>query len=287
MASYQRAGTLPRAIGSVLAQTLGDFELIVVDDGSTDGTRALVTSYADARVRYVAHERNRGVTAAKNTGFDHARGEWITTLDSDDELVPTALERLVRVVREVDPRLDAISTNCVDSRTGKLTGTGLREGPIDVRTVIEHARGEHWGVFHARILGKRRFDERIKGFESTLWHRIHAGARWYHLQQGLRVYHTEGDDRLTGPSASDYERYKALFECDPEYLSLLRSWSSRAFRRFVWNAAGQFVLAGDQARAAQATAMLRADGAFARPTLLSALRRMGPIPAAVAKLVPR
>ena len=130
MAAYQRAGTLPRAIGSVLAQTHGDFELIVVDDGSTDGTRELVTSYADVRVRYVAHERNRGVTAAKNTGFDHARGEWITTLDSDDELVPTALERLVRAVREVDPLLDAVSTNCVDSRTGKLTGTGLREGPM-------------------------------------------------------------------------------------------------------------------------------------------------------------
>jgi glycosyltransferase involved in cell wall biosynthesis len=249
--------------------------------------REVVASYTDPRIRYVAHEGNRGVTAAKNTGFDHARREWLTTLDSDDELVPHALQRLVTVLRDVDPLLDAISTNCTDSRTGKFSGSGLSAGYIDLRSVIEHARGEHWGVFRARVLGSRRFDERIKGFESTLWHRIFRGARWYHLQEGLRIYHTEGDDRLTAAKAGDYERYKALFECDPEYLTLLRGVSSRAFRRFVWNAAGQFVLAGDQPLAAHATAMLRADGAFARPTLLSALRRLAPASSALARLVRR
>lgn len=93
--TYNRADKLPRSIESVLDQTLEDFELLVVDDGSTDDTAAVVTGYDDPRVKYVPHEVNRGASAARNTGIDNAEGDYVALLDSDDEFAPEKLERQV------------------------------------------------------------------------------------------------------------------------------------------------------------------------------------------------
>ena len=95
MPTYNRAEKLPRSIESVLNQTLEEFELLVVDDGSSDETEAVVTAYDDPRVKYVAHETNHGASAARNTGIDHADGEYIALLDSDDEFEPEKLEKQV------------------------------------------------------------------------------------------------------------------------------------------------------------------------------------------------
>ena len=91
--TYDRADVLPRAMDSALGQTVADLELVVVDDGSTDDTEAVVADYDDDRVRYVAHERNRGANVARNTGVEAADGEYVAFLDSDDEWKPTKLER--------------------------------------------------------------------------------------------------------------------------------------------------------------------------------------------------
>ena len=96
--TYNRADKLPRSIDSVLAQTLEDFELLVVDDGSTDETAAVVTGYDDPRVEYIPHEVNQGASAARNTGIDHAEGDYIALLDSDDEFMPRKLERQVELL---------------------------------------------------------------------------------------------------------------------------------------------------------------------------------------------
>jgi glycosyltransferase involved in cell wall biosynthesis len=82
IATYNRAQFLSGAIDSVLNQRFQDFELIVVDDGSTDDTRRIVAPFG-ARVRYV-YQENRGPSAARNTGVRHARGPWISMQDSDD-----------------------------------------------------------------------------------------------------------------------------------------------------------------------------------------------------------
>ncbi len=91
--TFNRAMTLERAIGSVLAQTFGDFELLVIDDGSTDETASLMAKTTDRRVRYLPQAVNRGVAAARNIGLREARGDFIAFLDSDDEWMPEKLER--------------------------------------------------------------------------------------------------------------------------------------------------------------------------------------------------
>lgn len=84
MPTHQRAHLLPRAIGSVLAQSYERWELIVVDDGSTDDTQAVLSSYRDERIVTVALDGNHGVSHARNRGLEQARGEILAYLDSDN-----------------------------------------------------------------------------------------------------------------------------------------------------------------------------------------------------------
>jgi glycosyltransferase involved in cell wall biosynthesis len=91
--TFNRARLVGRAIASVLAQTLGNFEVIVVDDGSTDETPRVVEGVGDPRVRLISLPANRGAAAARNAGISAARGELISLLDSDDEYEPEFLEK--------------------------------------------------------------------------------------------------------------------------------------------------------------------------------------------------
>ncbi len=93
--TYNRAHLVTRSIQSVLNQTFSQFELIVVDDGSTDNTDAEVKSIKDIRIRYI-YQENRGRSAARNTGVTHAKGLYITFLDSDDEALPEWLEHFAQ-----------------------------------------------------------------------------------------------------------------------------------------------------------------------------------------------
>ncbi|GAB5500683.1 MAG: glycosyltransferase [Pseudohongiellaceae bacterium] len=88
--SFNRRHCLPRALDSVLAQTVPALEIIVVDDGSSDGTRSLIASDYP-QVTYL-WQPNRGVSAARNAGIEAARGDWLAFLDSDDEWLPSKLE---------------------------------------------------------------------------------------------------------------------------------------------------------------------------------------------------
>src|ERR1051325_6685298 len=93
LATYNRAARLPRAIASVLAQEGARFELIVVDDASTDGTRAYLATLSDPRIRAVHAEPNGGPSAARNLGLQAARAELVAFLDSDDAYRPGRLAR--------------------------------------------------------------------------------------------------------------------------------------------------------------------------------------------------
>jgi GT2 family glycosyltransferase len=97
--AYNRAASVSRAVDSALAQTLTDIEVLVVDDASTDATAEVVGAYDDPRVRLFQHETNRGGSAARNTGIDHARGTYVAFLDSDDEWLPHKLEKQVNCLQ--------------------------------------------------------------------------------------------------------------------------------------------------------------------------------------------
>jgi glycosyltransferase involved in cell wall biosynthesis len=95
--AYNRAYALPTALGSVLGQSCQDFEIIVVDDGSSDNPAAVIEDIADPRIRLIAQE-NQGASAARNRGIDEARGQYVAFLDSDDRFLPHHLETIAALL---------------------------------------------------------------------------------------------------------------------------------------------------------------------------------------------
>ena len=98
IATYNRAALLPRAVNSVLAQTYTDYEIIIIDDCSSDDTQEVIRAFTDPRIRVIRHGTNRGAAAARNTGIDQARGKYIAFLDDDDECTPNRLADQVSVL---------------------------------------------------------------------------------------------------------------------------------------------------------------------------------------------
>lgn len=98
VSAYNRAQPLDRCLRSVLYQTFRDFEVVVVDDASTDATQALPAGVVDPRLRVIRHERNRGISPSRATAVNHARGEWFVIMDSDWELFPHTLARLHAII---------------------------------------------------------------------------------------------------------------------------------------------------------------------------------------------
>jgi glycosyltransferase involved in cell wall biosynthesis len=98
--AYNRAGSIGRSLQSVLNQSLHDFEIIVVDDASSDNTPTVIQSFADERIRLLRHERNRGAGPARNTAMQAALGQYIAWLDSDDEWFPDKLQVQLDTLRK-------------------------------------------------------------------------------------------------------------------------------------------------------------------------------------------
>jgi glycosyltransferase involved in cell wall biosynthesis len=108
--TYNRAATVPRAIESVLAQTVTDLEVIVVDDGSSDETGKVLSEIFGDRIRYYA-QANQGASVARNRGVEEARGEWIAFLDSDDLWESEKLEWQFKALQRFGPRCGGCYTD--------------------------------------------------------------------------------------------------------------------------------------------------------------------------------
>lgn len=98
MPAYNRESVISRAIDSLLKQTCDNWECIIVDDGSIDGTARIVNQYCakDARIKWISNERKKGANGARNTGISHAIGDYISFLDTDDEYLPDTIESQIK-----------------------------------------------------------------------------------------------------------------------------------------------------------------------------------------------
>jgi glycosyltransferase involved in cell wall biosynthesis len=166
--TYNRAHTIRRVFDSLSAQTLRDFEWLIVDDGSTDNTSDLVASWArtaDFPVRYFKQE-NSGKHIAHNRGVREARGLIFAPLDSDDELLPDALERIRRIWNAIPdserPLFSGVGGLCCDQH-GAIIGDRFPASPLDsdLREVIYvyRVRGEKWGVTRTDVFRQFPFPE--------------------------------------------------------------------------------------------------------------------------------
>jgi GalNAc5-diNAcBac-PP-undecaprenol beta-1,3-glucosyltransferase len=256
--TYNRASTLDRALRSILGQTFTDLDVIVVDDGSTDGTQGLMQGISDSRVRTLRHERHRGITAARNTGLDAIRGEWFTFVDSDDEIVPEAIGVLMGVLDTVNPSLTEIECNCVDAATGKFTGEGLdHDQNLDEATIVGKMKHDHWGIIKTSLLEGERFNEFLPGFEDVLWTKVRRRARSYYVHKALKIVHRGSGDRESVREWDPEESariYRHLLD-EKAWLENHERYRSGEFSRFsFWGMV--YTLAADDRKSAEAYRVL-------------------------------
>jgi glycosyltransferase involved in cell wall biosynthesis len=165
--TYNRAHTIERALQSVATQTLQDFEIVVVDDASTDNTTAIVTQFNDPRVRLLKHEQNLYAGAARNTGMAAATGKYIAFLDSDDAWLPEKLERQVGLLENEDQ-------DCGCSYTGAIIyfAGGLRKRTIDERyfrgdAITSYLLGK-FTLWTPTFMFRRELLEQVAPFDPSL-----------------------------------------------------------------------------------------------------------------------
>jgi glycosyltransferase involved in cell wall biosynthesis len=168
--TYNRAGLVAESIQSVLKQTFEDFELIVIDDGSTDHTREVVTAISDPRLVYV-YQDNRGCAGARNTGLDRCTGDAVAFFDSDDLWPTDFLEVMLKALQE------APDVGCVYCSIEKFFPDGTRQdsyGPTQCKSgwITEELfkSGFIWiqaALFRREVLDGFRFDDTMRNAADT------------------------------------------------------------------------------------------------------------------------
>lgn len=186
MPAWNCARYIRRAIDSVLAQTITDLELIIIDDGSTDDTTAAVGDYDDSRIRLLRSGCNRGPAWCRNLGMQAARGEWIALLDGDDWMLPDRLENLCNQGRQYGA--DAIADDLYIVRDGQDTPAstlfmeaGLTcEGHalLSAADMLAHEIGALKPVFRRALYSQHghSYDETVRYGEDCLLYLSWLGA---------------------------------------------------------------------------------------------------------------
>ena len=180
-----RRPLLQRAVASVLAQTHGDFELLVVDDGSTDDTPAWLESLSsqDPRVRVLRHEESAGAPRSRNEAILQARGEWVTGLDDDDEFTPERLSSFVQVAA-LYARL-GIPFSALYAQEVVLDGAGNVN-----RVSRKPARVDFEDLFLQNVIGNQLFVRRQVLIDAGLYDE--GMPAWHDLDLAMRVIRRHG-----------------------------------------------------------------------------------------------
>ena len=174
--TYNGAATIAQTIESVLSQTFADYELVVVDDGSTDGTAEIVAGIRDRRVSYFRNATNLGPQGNWNRCLALARCPYVKLLPHDDLLAPTCLSRQVQVLdADQDMRLALVfSARRVIGPDGRVLirargFPGLREGRVDAARLMGACvrRGTNLVGEPGAVLFRKHFSDRIGGFDAT------------------------------------------------------------------------------------------------------------------------
>ena len=166
--TYNRAHLIGKAIKSVLNQTYQDFEIIVVDDGSTDNTGEIVKSFDNFKIRYISNSNNRGASAARNTGIRASQGEYIALLDSDDEWLPEKLDKQIKVLQNKSPEVGvAYSDVLYIDKNGKNMNRKL-SNPGKEGYIYEDLLGENYVGTPSALLIKKECFNRVGLFDDLL-----------------------------------------------------------------------------------------------------------------------
>lgn len=207
--TYNRAHTLHRVYHSLMNQTYKNFEWLIVDDGSTDNTGALVQQWAkEAKfaIRYHLQEHG-GKHVAFNRGVGLAQGMLFLPADSDDDFYPNALERFMYHWRSIPDNerhlFTGVSCRTADE-TGVMIGNDLPKNPLDSDSLemcyVHKVRGDRWGFHRRDVLARFPFPE-PPGYnyvpEGIVWRRIARSYKTRYVNEILYTCHQDSGNQLT------------------------------------------------------------------------------------------
>lgn len=165
--AFDAAWCIRRAVDSVLAQTFTGFELIVVDDGSTDGTAEILRGYGDA-LRVVS-QANGGMSRARNAGIRLARGRYVAFLDADDRWLPAKLERQVALLDARPELAFCAATATLEDPGGKVLGAWACQGDGTASVAEVFAAHALVAGGASSVLARRDLVQTLGGFDETLF----------------------------------------------------------------------------------------------------------------------
>jgi glycosyltransferase involved in cell wall biosynthesis len=185
---------LREAIESVLSQSFKDFEFIILDDGSTDGSVEILQSYAvkDDRIQLVINEQNMGLTKSLNKGIALARGEYIARMDADDVCFPDRLGKQIEKLIQGNADICFTQCNIINSQTGQQSTTQYGSNLNHWKCLF----GNYYGVHSSAIFNKEAvarlggYDERfVLAQDYDLWDKAaHAGYKFAYTEDVLMDY---------------------------------------------------------------------------------------------------
>lgn len=242
MPCFQNGETLARSVQSVQAQTFEGWELIAVDDGSTDGTLARLRALAATEPRMrVLHQENGGVSAARNAGIDAAQGEWLFFLDADDRLTDDALAFLLGLA---DDALDVVC-GAYEMRFADEGGRCERHACADgdLQTVLESLiRGDSAlnsmcaRLYRASFIREAgiRAPKGVAVGEDVLFNLdVFAVARaWRMSDRVIYIYEFGGDSAMTRARRDVYARSRDML-CGITAFIAAHGWQTRLFRAHI------------------------------------------------------
>lgn len=207
--TYNRAHSIGKSIKSILTQTYQNFEVIVVDDRSTDNTEEIVKSFNDPRIKYIQHQHNSGAAIARNTGIENSLGRYIAFLDSDDEWLPAKLAKQVELLQQSKPEVGVVYTGLEiinELNQVKRIKVPTYRGSLQNILLFANVVGTP-----STVMVKREYLQQVKGFDpdilqfaadADLWVRLSKYCEFEVISEVLVRYLESDSDRLsTNPQA--------------------------------------------------------------------------------------
>jgi len=257
---WNRATTIHRCLDSIFSQTFQDYEVVAVDDGSTDDSVALMQQVGDPRLRVVRHETNLGKNAARRTAVGNARGLWIMQLDSDDALLPGALETVARLARDAADDVGVVGMSFKYHEGGRTPDPPYPPGDVGFEQWLEWLDGSRGTDF---LICRRRevCDDVLvpsdgRGSAQMM---LRTAAKWKFRvspEFGAIVY-SDADNRLCAKKAELLSAQSKLMHaimCEEilqEFGPALRQHAPRHYRNLLFSAGRWFLLAGQRGRGAK------------------------------------
>lgn len=193
MPSYNTARFIGESIASVFAQTYTNWELLIVDDCSTDNTDEIIAQFNDPRITYVKNEKNSGAAVSRNRALAQAKGKWIAFLDSDDLWAPQKLEKQLKFMAENGFAFSYTRYEEVDEN-GSPTGT-LVGGPkhITKTGMFNYCwPGCLTVMYNREVVGNIQIADIRKNNDYAIWLKVCRKADCYLLSETLASYRKRG-----------------------------------------------------------------------------------------------